>query len=176
MRNCPDTYFSHSYWFLAFWRLQTLFFLLSFCSVGYSTYNKDLYLSYPSVTSVTAYLELFETNINLTFDLSSSCRWLNSPIWFQHDDMQHTNELSHSAILFISKHRLFLLPSDALFGEPDWSPCASPSLLGLSLHLGWYSWLGFRHPFATIWLSRRSGLARLSSDRNLKVFGSRDLA
>jgi len=35
----------------------------------------------------------------------------------------------------------------------------SPSLLGWC----WYSWLGFRHPFATIWLSRRSGLARLSS-------------
>jgi len=32
------------------------------------------------------------------------------------------------------------------------------------------SWLGFRHPFSTIWLPRRSGLARLSlQDRNLEV-------
>jgi len=76
--------------------------------------------------------------------------------------------------LFISKRRLFLLPSDALFGEPVWSPCASPSLLGWSLHSCWYSWLGFRHPFATIWLSRRSGLARLSSHLQIEIWMSLD--
>ena len=52
-----------------------------------------------------------------------------------------------------------ILPSDALVGKPDWPPSASSSLLGWSLHSGWYSWLGFRHPFATIWLSRCSKLA-----------------
>ena len=38
----------------------------------------------------------------------------------------------------------------------------------------WYSWLGFRHPFATVWLSRCSGLARLSLHLQIKIWMSLD--
>jgi len=71
-----------------------------------------------------------------------------------------------------------ILLSDALVGKPDWPLSASSSLLGWSLHSGWYSWLGFQHLFATIWLSRCSKLAwvlRLISDQ-VWSFGSKYLA